>query len=40
LAGLPKMQGTQVEPGTSQFRRPWGNERCEENQHEYDEARS
>ena len=21
--GLPKMQGTKVEPGTSQFRRPW-----------------
>jgi len=23
VRGLPKMQGTQVEPGTSQFRRPW-----------------
>jgi hypothetical protein len=30
------MQGTQVDFTISTA---WGNERCEENQHEYDEAR-
>ena len=32
------MQRTQVEPGTSQFRRPLGNRRYEDNEYKYDET--
>ena len=32
------MQGIQVDPGTSQFRRLWGNEHRKDDEHEYDKA--